>query len=238
MFVENNVKIEEISFEKNYNNSIVVSRNCIFLFLFCYSQFSMFDLPKLPYAYDALEPFISEEIMKVHHQKHHAWYTKKFNIAIEWTDLEEKSIEWIIQNIENIAEWIKASVRNNGWGYYNHKLFWENMAPWGKEISGDFKKILGQNFGGLNIFKETFSNTAAWRFWSGWAWLVKNSDSDLDIISTANQDNPLSWWLTPLLGLDVWEHAYYLQYQSDRGAYIENRWNVVNWKEVEKRYHK
>ena len=196
----------------------------------------MFDLPDLPYDYDALEPFISEEIMKIHHQKHHTWYTKKFNAAIEWTDLEEKSIEWILQNIENIAEWIKASVRNNWWGYYNHKLFWENMAPWGKTMSSDFKKVLGQNFGGVNIFKETFSNSAAGRFGSGWAWLVKNTDGDLDVISTANQDNPLSRWLTPLLCLDVWEHAYYLQYQSDRGAYIENRWNVVNWEEVERRY--
>ena len=195
----------------------------------------MFQLPELPYDYDVLEPYISEEIMKIHHQKHHAGYTKKLNEAIEGTDLEEKSIERILQNIENIAEGIKMSVRNNGWGYYNHKLFWENMTPEKSEMSEDFKKALWQNFGGVNIFKETFSNAAAGRFGSGWAWLVKNSDDDLDVISTANQDNPLSWGLKPLLGLDVWEHAYYLQYQNKRGEYIEQWWNVVNRQEVERR---
>lgn len=213
---------------------ISMNREVFYFFLIFIMSFS---LPDLPYAYDALEPTISEEIMKVHHQKHHASYTKKFNDAIAGTELEEQSIEWTLQNIENIAEGIKASIRNNGWGYYNHKLFWENMTPWGKEVSSVFKKIIGQNFWGMNIFQETFSNAAAGRFGSGRAWLVKESNGDLDIISTANQDNPLSRGQTPLLCLDVREHAYYLQYQSDRGGYIKNRWNVVNWEEVEKRYN-
>ncbi|MFO8022773.1 MAG: superoxide dismutase [Perlabentimonas sp.] len=195
-----------------------------------------FELPKLPYNYDALEPYIDATTMEIHHSKHHGGYTKKLNSAIEGTPLAGKPIEDILKEVSKHP----AGVRNNGGGYYNHNLFWENMAPnAGGKPSGDLAKAIDKHFGSFDDFKDKFSQAAASRFGSGWAWLI-NRQGELVITSTPNQDNPLMDVAEvkgqPLLALDVWEHAYYLKYQNRRPDYIENFWNVVNWKEVEKRY--
>ncbi len=195
-----------------------------------------FELPKLPYNYDALEPYIDATTMEIHHSKHHGGYTKKLNSAIEGTPLAGKPIEDILKEVSKHP----AGVRNNGGGYYNHNLFWENMAPnAGGKPSGDLAKAIDKHFGSFDDFKDKFSQAAASRFGSGWAWLI-NRQGELIITSTPNQDNPLMDVAEvkgqPLLALDVWEHAYYLKYQNRRPDYIENFWNVVNWKEVEKRY--
>jgi Fe-Mn family superoxide dismutase len=192
-----------------------------------------FKLQNLPYKYDALEPYIDAQTMEIHHTKHHGGYTDKLNKAIEGTDLDSKSIEEILKDVSKHS----VAVRNNGGGYYNHNLFWSVMAPnSGGVPSGELAKSIDKHFGSFESFKEQFSNAAATRFGSGWAWLVKKGD-DLVITSTPNQDNPLMDIAevkgTPILGLDVWEHAYYLKYQNKRPEYIENFWKVVNWKEVE-----
>jgi Fe-Mn family superoxide dismutase len=192
-----------------------------------------FKLQNLPYKYDALEPYTDAQTMEIHHTKHHGGYTDKLNKAIEGTDLDSKSIEEILKDVSKHS----VAVRNNGGGYYNHNLFWSVMAPnSGGVPSGELAKSIDKHFGSFESFKEQFSNAAATRFGSGWAWLVKKGD-DLVITSTPNQDNPLMDIAevkgTPILGLDVWEHAYYLKYQNKRPEYIENFWKVVNWKEVE-----
>ncbi|MFP4556164.1 MAG: superoxide dismutase [Bacteroidales bacterium] len=195
-----------------------------------------FELPKLPYNYDALEPYIDAMTMEIHHSKHHGGYTTKLNSAIEGTPLAGKPIEEILKNISKHP----VGVRNNGGGYYNHNLFWENMSPnAGGKPSGELAKAIDRHFGSFDDFKEKFSQAAATRFGSGWAWLIERQ-GELVITSTPNQDNPLMDVAEvkghPLLALDVWEHAYYLKYQNRRPDYIENFWNVVNWKEIEKRY--
>lgn len=195
-----------------------------------------FELPKLPYNYDALEPYIDATTMEIHYSKHHGGYTKKLNSAIEGTPLAGRPIEDILKEVSKHP----AGVRNNGGGYYNHNLFWENMAPnAGGKPSGDLAKAIDKHFGSFDDFKDKFSQAAASRFGSGWAWLI-NRQGELLITTTPNQDNPLMDVAEvkgqPLLALDVWEHAYYLKYQNRRPDYIENFWNVVNWKEVEKRY--
>ena len=194
-----------------------------------------FELPELPYAHDALEPNIDTKTMEIHHGKHHAGYTSKLNAAIEGTDMAGKSIEELLaNNTDNNA------IRNNGGGYYNHCLFWAVMSPnGGGEPSGDLAEAINAAFGSFETFKDKFASAAATQFGSGWAWLcVKNGA--LEVCSTANQDNPLMPNVgcegTPILGLDVWEHAYYLNYQNRRPDYINAFFNVINWEEVSARY--
>jgi Fe-Mn family superoxide dismutase len=196
-----------------------------------------FELPKLDYAYDALEPYIDARTMEIHHTKHHGGYTSKLNAAIEGSDLDGKSIEELLANVSRHS----TAVRNNGGGYYNHNLFWKVMAPnAGGKPEGELLAAIEKEFGSFDQFKETFNNAAATRFGSGWAWLVKQNNGKLVVGSTPNQDNPLmdvsELKGTPILGLDVWEHAYYLKYQNKRPEYIDAFWNVVNWDEVARRF--
>ena len=196
-----------------------------------------FELPKLNYAYDALEPNIDARTMEIHHSKHHNGYTNNLNAAIAGTDLENKSIETILGNLDMSNK----AVRNNGGGFYNHSLFWEVMNPAGKEdLSGELKDAILAAYGSFEGFKTAFSKAAATQFGSGWAWLCVHKGGKVEVCSTPNQDNPLmpgvSCGGTPILGLDVWEHAYYLNYQNRRPDYIEAFFNVINWKEVETRF--
>jgi Fe-Mn family superoxide dismutase len=196
-----------------------------------------FQLPKLPYAYDALEPHIDARTMEIHHSKHHNGYTTNLNNAIGGTDLEEKSILEILENLDmsNMA------LRNNGGGFYNHDLFWQVMSPnGGGQPSGELAAAINEEFGSFDGFKEAFSKAAATRFGSGWAWLCVHKGGKVKVCSTANQDNPIMPEIGcggfPILGLDVWEHAYYLNYQNRRPDYISEFFNVINWDEVSKRY--
>ncbi|AOR28221.1 superoxide dismutase [Flavobacteriaceae bacterium] len=196
-----------------------------------------FELPKLNYAYDALEPNIDARTMEIHHSKHHNGYTNNLNAAIAGTDLENKSIETILGNLDMSNK----AVRNNGGGFYNHSLFWNVMNPEGKEaLSGELKEAILAAYGSFEDFKTAFSKAAATQFGSGWAWLCVHKGGKVEVCSTPNQDNPLmpgvSCEGTPILGLDVWEHAYYLNYQNRRPDYIEAFFNVINWKEVETRF--
>jgi len=198
-----------------------------------------FTLPDLPYAFDALEPNIDARTMEIHHGKHHAGYTKKLNAAIEGTENESKSIE----DLCIMADSLGAAVRNNGGGYYNHCLFWEVMSPdGGGNPSGDLADAINSDLGGFEKFKETFNQAAATRFGSGWAWLIVTRDGKLKVTSTPNQDNPLMPFAddkgTPILGIDVWEHAYYLHYQNRRPDYINAFWNVINWEKVADNFKK
>jgi Fe-Mn family superoxide dismutase len=197
-----------------------------------------FSLGSLPYAYDALEPYIDTQTMEIHHQKHHNAYVTKLNAALETSsDWQGKDIDDIIKNLNRVPENIRTAVRNNGGGHYNHTLFWSIMGPnAGGEPSGDLKSSIQDAFGSFAEFKDEFSNAAATRFGSGWAWLVLDPSGKLAVLSSANQDNPLTDGFKPLMGLDVWEHAYYLKYQNRRPEYIENWWNVVNWSAVADRY--
>ncbi|MGK9043623.1 superoxide dismutase [Mammaliicoccus vitulinus] len=194
-----------------------------------------FELPKLPYAYDALEPHIDKETMEIHHTKHHNTYVTKLNDAVKGTDLESKSIEDIIKNLNSVPDNIRTAVQNNGGGHYNHSLFWELLTPNASEPSGEVVDAISSTFGSLDKFKEEFAAAAAGRFGSGWAWLVVDN-GELAIVSTPNQDNPISEGKLPVLGLDVWEHAYYLNYQNRRPDYINAFWNVVNWDKVNELY--
>jgi Fe-Mn family superoxide dismutase len=196
-----------------------------------------FELPKLPYAYNALEPHIDARTMEIHHTKHHQTYINNLNKALEGqADLQNKSLEDLLKNISSVPENIRTAVQNNGGGHHNHSLFWEIMGPGkGGEPTGDLANAINSAFGSLAGFKEKFAAAATGRFGSGWAWLVSDNGK-LDILSTANQDSPLMQGKTPLLGLDVWEHAYYLNYQNRRPDYITAWWNVVNWDEVARRY--
>jgi len=196
-----------------------------------------FQLPKLPYAYDALEPHIDARTMEIHHTKHHNGYTTNLNNAIAGTALEGKSIIDILTGLDLN----NAAVRNNGGGFYNHDLFWLVMSPTGGGApTGELAKAINDAFGSFDAFKDTFSKAAATRFGSGWAWLCVHKGGKLEVCSTANQDNPLMPGIgctgTPILGLDVWEHAYYLNYQNRRPDYISAFFNVINWAEVSKRY--
>ncbi|WP_420577218.1 superoxide dismutase [Ekhidna sp.] len=195
-----------------------------------------FELPNLPYAHDALEPHIDAKTMEIHHGKHHAGYVSKLNAAIEGTDMEGKSLDDLVKNHSD-----NGAVRNNGGGHWNHSLFWEVMSPnGGGEPSGALADAINSAFGSFDKFKEAFSNAAATRFGSGWAWLCKKSDGSVEVCSTANQDNPLmpdaGCSGTPILGLDVWEHAYYLNYQNRRPDYINAFFNVINWDAVSKKF--
>ena len=193
-----------------------------------------FQLPDLPYAYDALEPHIDEQTMRVHHDKHHRGYTDKLNQALEGRpDLAEKTIEELLAEVDALPAEIRDAIRNNGGGFVNHSLFWRIMSPeGGGEPGGRLNDELTEAFGSLTDFREVFSKTAAARFGSGWAWLVLNDEKELEVYSTPNQDSPLMERHLPILGLDVWEHAYYLKYQNRRAEYIEAWWNVVSWEQV------
>ncbi|MGG0336787.1 superoxide dismutase SodA [Priestia aryabhattai] len=196
-----------------------------------------YKLPELPYAYDALEPHIDKETMNIHHTKHHNTYVTNLNAAVEGkADLESKSIEELISNLDAVPEDIRTAVRNNGGGHANHSLFWTILCPnGGGAPTGELADAITNKFGSFDQFKEEFANAAKTRFGSGWAWLVVNN-GELEVTSTPNQDSPLMEGKTPILGLDVWEHAYYLNYQNRRPDYISAFFNVVKWDEVAKRY--
>ena len=196
-----------------------------------------YQLPKLPYGYDALEPYIDVETMHIHHEKHHNAYVTNLNAAIEkHPELGSKSIEELIADIDALPEDIRTAVRNNGGGHANHTFFWEIMAPKaGGEPVGELKTAIDEVFGSFTDFKAKFKAAATTRFGSGWAWLVLK-DGKLEITSTPNQDSPLMEGLTPILGLDVWEHAYYLNYRNVRPDYVDAFWNVVNWDKVNELY--
>lgn len=196
------------------------------------------ELPELPYANDALEPHIDAQTMEIHHDRHHATYVKKLNAAIEGkADLEGKSLEDLLSNIDSVPQDIRQGVINNGGGHANHSLFWQIMSPnGGGEPSGEVADAIDKKFGSFDKFKEEFTNAALGRFGSGWAWLNVDKNGQLEVTNTLNQDSPLMDGKTPILGLDVWEHAYYLKYQNKRPDYVAAFWNVVNWDEVNKRY--
>jgi superoxide dismutase, Fe-Mn family len=196
-----------------------------------------FELPQLPYAYDALEPHIDKETMNIHHTKHHNTYVTNLNNALEGNEeLLSKTVEEVVANLDAVPEAARTAVRNNGGGHANHSLFWQVISPnGGGEPTGELAEAINSKFGGFEGFKEEFSKAATTRFGSGWAWLVVNN-GELEVTSTPNQDSPLMEGKTPILGLDVWEHAYYLNYQNRRPEYIGAFWNVVNWEEVNNRY--
>ena len=216
-------------FIRKFENKIKINRKN--------KKIMAFELPKLGYAYDALEPHIDARTMEIHHTKHHQGYTNNLNAAIEGTNLAGKSIEDILTNLDMN----NAAVRNNGGGFYNHSLFWEIMKPEGKGyLSGELKDAIIAAYGSVDAFKDVFSKAAATRFGSGWAWLCVHKGGKVEVCSTPNQDNPLmpgvSCGGTPILGIDVWEHAYYLNYQNRRPDYINAFFSVINWNEAEKRY--
>ncbi|EAA0093646.1 superoxide dismutase [Listeria innocua] len=196
-----------------------------------------YELPKLPYTYDALEPNFDKETMELHYTKHHNTYVTKLNEAVSsHPELAEKPVEELVANLDSVPEDIRGAVRNHGGGHANHTLFWSILSPnGGGAPTGDLKSAIESEFGTFDDFKEKFNAAAAARFGSGWAWLVVNNGK-LEIVSTANQDSPLSDGKTPVLGLDVWEHAYYLKFQNRRPEYIDTFWNVVNWDEANKRF--
>lgn len=196
-----------------------------------------FELPKLNYSYDALEPNIDAKTMEIHHSRHHSGYTSKLNSAISGTALQGKSIEALLEGLDMSNK----AVRNNGGGYYNHSLFWEVINPANKgELSGELRNAINDAFGSFDGFKSAFSKSAATQFGSGWAWLCVKKGGELEVCSTANQDNPLMPGIgcggVPVLGIDVWEHAYYLNYQNRRPDYINAFFNIINWNEVSKKY--
>ncbi|MCH2211869.1 MAG: superoxide dismutase [Fuerstiella sp.] len=196
-----------------------------------------YSLPELPYAYDALEPHFDAQTMEIHHTKHHQAYISKANAALEGSDLADKCIVEQMKDLSSVPSAIQGAVRNNGGGHANHSLFWTVLSPnGGGDPSGKLADAVNNAFGSADSMREEFNNAAATRFGSGWAWLSVASDGTLLIESTANQDTPLSEGRTPILGLDVWEHAYYLNYQNRRPDYIAAFWNVVNWEEVARRY--
>jgi len=197
------------------------------------------EVPKLPHDYNALEPHIDEQTMRIHHDKHHQAYVDKLNAALEkHPELQQKNVEELLKNLNTVPEDIRTAVRNHGGGHANHSLFWTVMGPRkGGEPKGRLADAIKSAFGGFDAFKEQFSTAAAGQFGSGWAWLAVNKGK-LEIVATSNQDNPVSQGKTPILGVDVWEHAYYLKYQNKRPDYVKAWWNVVNWDEVGKRFEK
>ncbi|MBC7805690.1 MAG: superoxide dismutase [Akkermansiaceae bacterium] len=195
-------------------------------------------LPTLPYAYNALEPVIAARIMELHHSKHHATYVTNLNTALkEYPDLQSKSAEQLVKDLDAVPDTIKAAVRNNGGGHVNHTMFWEIMTPDGaKEPTGDLLMAIQTGFGSLDDLKAKVNDAGAKRFGSGWTWLVTDAAGTLEVISTPNQDSPLTEGKTPILGNDVWEHAYYLQYENRRPDYLKAWWEVVNWDVVAEKY--
>ncbi len=201
----------------------------------------MFTLPDLPYSYSALEPYIDAETMKIHHTKHHQAYIDKLNTALkeQSAELAGRPVNDLLANLSALPEEISTAVQNHGGGHANHSLFWTVMAPGsGGEPAGDLAPAIDHDFNNFSGFQDQFTTAAIDRFGSGWAWLAVDADHNLKVLNTANQDSPLSAGFIPILGLDVWEHAYYLKYQNKRPDYIKAFWNVVNWPEVERRYQK
>ncbi len=196
-----------------------------------------FELPTLNYAYDALEPYIDAKTMEIHHTKHHQTYITKLKNAVEGTGLEKQPLKDVLDNLDNVPENIRTAVRNNGGGHYNHTLFWEILRPADdkQEVEGDLKDAIEKTYGSVEDLQNAFAAAAKGRFGSGWAWLLVTEDNELKITSTPNQDVPFDEGC-PILGLDVWEHAYYLKYQNRRPDYINAFWNVVNWRKVEEYY--
>jgi len=199
-----------------------------------------FEVPPLPYAFNALEPHIDAKTMEIHHDKHHAAYVNKLNEALaSHTDLQSKSVEDLLSGLASLPDSVRGAVNNHGGGHLNHSIFWNNMAPnGGGKPSGALADAINAAFGGFDDFKSKFSSAAATRFGSGWAWLCVDKSGGLVVQNFANQDNPLTIGLRPILGLDVWEHAYYLNYQNRRPDYIAAWWNVVNWNDVQDRFGK
>lgn len=196
-----------------------------------------FKLPDLPYKHNALEPHIDTRTMEIHHGKHHQGYTNKLNAALEGHEFANLSIEEVLKRIDEVPEEKRQAVINNGGGYANHKLFWTVLSPnGGGNPKGEVADAISKEFGSFDKFKEKFSSAAAGQFGSGWGWLCVDGNGNLKVLSTANQDSPLMDGLTPILGVDVWEHAYYLHYQNRRPDYLSAFWNVVNWDQVEKNY--
>jgi Fe-Mn family superoxide dismutase len=196
-----------------------------------------YEVPDLPYPYDALEPHIDEATMRVHHDKHHQAYVDKANGALEGTEWADKDVEEVLKNLSSLPADKQGPVRNNAGGHYNHSLFWKMLSPdGGGEPSGELAEAINRAFGSLDSFKEEFKNAGIGQFGSGWAWLVKNADGSVAVAKTPNQDSPISDGQTPLLGADVWEHAYYLKYQNKRPEYLDAFWNVVNWDYVAERF--
>jgi len=198
-----------------------------------------YEVPPLPYAYNALEPHIDEQTMRLHHDKHHAAYVTKLNGAVEkYPDLGKKSAEDLVRNLSTVPEDVRGVVRNNGGGHVNHTMFWEIMGGKGGNPSGAVADAINKTFGNFDAFKEKFEAAGVNQFGSGWAWLVRTKSGEFKIVSTPNQDNPMTAGDFPVLGNDVWEHAYYLKYQNRRPDYLKAWWNVVNWDEVNKRLAK
>mgnify|MGYP005835135317 CR=1 FL=1 len=197
-----------------------------------------FELPALPYAYDALQPYIDKETMIIHHTGHHQAYIDNLNAALEnFEELKQMNIEDIIKNLDSMPPSIYTTLRNNGGGHYNHSIFWKIMAVTGTTTPhGKLLNKINQTFGSVDIFKQLFKRAALSVFGSGWAWLAKDKEGNLYIAATPNQDNPLTYGYTPVFGIDVWEHAYYLKYQNKRADYIDAWWNVLNWDQAEKNY--
>lgn len=194
-------------------------------------------LPPLKYAYNALEPYIDTETMRFHHSKHHAAYVKNLNAALEkYPQLKNRSVEQLLRDLDSVPEDIRRTIRNNGGGHVNHTMFWQIMSPdGGGEPTGAIAGAIKQNFGSFEAFKKRFNAAGVGRFGSGWAWVIRNRNGDLQIISTPNQDSPLMEGNYPIMGNDVWEHAYYLKYQNRRADYLNAWWNVVNWNEINQR---
>ena len=199
-----------------------------------------FELPKLQYAYDALEPHIDAMTMEIHHSKHHAAYINNLNKALEpYMDLQTKELEELVKELTSLPESIRTAVQNNGGGHYNHTFFWKLLTPnSSKSPEGPLADALKKEFGNFENFKMEFNKAAMGRFGSGWAWLIMDSNKNLSVVSTPNQDNPLMGGFVPVLGLDVWEHAYYLKYQNRRAEYVNAFWEVVNWVQVQINYGK
>lgn len=195
------------------------------------------ELPQLEYSYNALEPYIDETTMTIHHSKHHATYINNLNAALEnYPELQDKSVEELVNDLDSIPADIRTAVRNNGGGHFNHSLFWRLLSPNGGQEKGALLEAINAKFGSFDGFKEVFAKAASTRFGSGWAWLVVNKDKELEVVSTANQDSPVSEGFKPVLALDVWEHAYYLKYQNRRPDYVGAWWSVVNWDFANKLY--
>jgi Fe-Mn family superoxide dismutase len=197
-----------------------------------------FTLPALPYDYNALEPYIDAETMMFHHDKHHAAYIKKLNEAVgKYPELASKSAEELLKDIGSLPKDVSSTIRNNGGGHVNHTMFWEIMSPdGGGQPTGAISEAISKTFGSFGAFQEQFNEAGAKQFGSGWAWLVLDSNKQLKVMSLPNQDSPLMAGMSPIMGNDVWEHAYYLTYRNKRDEYLKNWWNVVNWKEIDKRY--
>ncbi|WP_250121708.1 superoxide dismutase [Chroococcidiopsis sp. CCMEE 29] len=196
-----------------------------------------FELPPLPYNYDALEPYIDSQTMQLHHDMHHQAYVNNLNSAVEkYSDLQSKSPDELIRELNSVPEDVRTTVRNNGGGHLNHTMFWQIMAPnAGGEPTGAIAELITNNFGDFETFKQKFNDAGTKQFGSGWVWLVRSSDGKFEVMSTPNQDSPTTQGHFPIMGNDVWEHAYYLKYQNKRAEYLKQWWNVVNWNEINKR---